>query len=266
MILLFYTQFNTKMSAPNCNYCKTAGHSKYTCPVLSKKKIQKKSARDLKSQERRNANLVKKWGNTPEGMQRLWDDAQMKIDSFRDLEKEAFGFDPNSLEFDTLANELASLEKEYEAALSFQSYVEKSDITFSPMERNVRHGTRNFYTAIQQQSAGLADISSKLEEMLDDEMTAAGVSVEDTLIQATDHYWSTQYGKGRTVFYGWLDATTEARQSLKGILAGNSWKTEKPTDVLDLSTIGASKKTKIAMPRTRTKKSQKQKRLEAMKV
>merc|ERR1739848_442046 len=120
------TQFNTKMSAPNCNYCKTAGHSK--------NKVQKKSGRDLKSQERRNANLVKKWGNTPEGMQRLWDDAQMKIDSFRDLEKQAWGFNPESVEFNTLANE-------YEAALNFQSYVEKSDITFSPMEKNVRHGT-----------------------------------------------------------------------------------------------------------------------------
>ena len=97
-------------------------------------------------------------------------------------------------------------------------------------------------------------------------MTAAGVSIEDTLIRASNHYWDYQYVKGRKVFYGWLDTTVEARKSLLGILAGNSWKADKPANVLDLSTIGATKKTKIAMPRTRTKKSQKQKRLEAINV
>lgn len=255
------------MSAPNCNYCKTTGHTKYSCPVLSKKKDFKKSAREARSQERRNANLVKKWGNTPEGMQRLWDEAQMKIDSFRDLEKQALGDKSLSeSEFNALANELASQEKEYEAALDFQSYVKNSDICFSPKERNVRHGTQNFYSAIQKQNAGLTDISSKLEEMLDADMTAAGVSIEDTLIRASDHYWDHQYAKGRTVFYGWLDATVETRKSLNGILAGNSWKADKPVNVLDISTIEAPKKTKISMPRTRQKKSQKQKRLETMKV
>ena len=140
------------MSAPNCNYCKTTGHTKYTCPVLSKKKELKKSIREHKSQDRRNANLVKKWGNTPEGMQRLWDDSQTAIDSFRDLEKRALGDKSLSeVEFNTLSDELASLEKEYEAALGFQSYVKNADICFSPKERNEVHGTKNFYSTIEKQ-------------------------------------------------------------------------------------------------------------------
>lgn len=245
------------MSAPNCNYCKTTGHTKHTCPVLSKKKELKKSVREQKSQDRRNANLVKKWGNTPEGMQRLWDDSQTAIDSFRDLEKRAY-----ELEFNTLAVELASLEKEYEAALGFQSYVKNADICFSPKERNEVHGTKNFYSAIEKQSTGLADITSKLEEMLDEEMTAAGVSIEETLMDASDYYWKNQYRKGRQVFYGWLEGAAGARERVNSILANSSWKTAKPANVLDLSTVEKQKKPKIAMPRTGLKKSQKQKRLE----
>jgi len=223
--------------------------------------------RDRKSFERYNANVIKKWGDTPEGMQRLWDDAQMNIDSFHELEKKALGDKSLSeLEYNTLANELASLEKEFEAALDFQRYVKNSDICFSPSKRDEIHGTRNFYSAIQKQTIGLNDISSKLEEMLDSDTTAAGVSIEDTLICASDHYWKSQYGKGRAVFYGWLDEIVENRKSLNRILANNCWKTDKPANVLDLSSIGERKKKKIAMPRTHTKKSQKQKRLDAISV
>lgn len=254
---------SNEMSAPNCNYCKTTGHTKHTCPVLSKKKELKKSARERKSQDRRNANLVKKWGNTPEGMQRLWDDSQTTIDSFRDLEKRALGDKSLSeLEYNTLADELASLEKEYEAALAFQSYVKNADICFSRKERNEVHGTKNFYSAIEKQSTGLADITSKLEEMLDEEMTAAGVSIEETLMEASDYYWKNQYRKGRQVFYGWLEGAADARERVSSLLANSSWKTAKPANVLDLSTVEKQKKPKIVMPRTGKKKSQKQKRLE----
>jgi hypothetical protein len=251
------------MSSPNCSYCKTTGHNKYTCPVLSRKTALKKSDRVFKALERHNANLVKKWGDTPEGMQRLWDDSQMKIDSFRVLEDRALGNKSLSeLEYNTLANELASLEKEYEAALDFQRYVKNSDICFSPKEKNVLHGTKNFYSEIEKQTTGLSDISSKLDEMLDDEMTSAGDSIEYTLICASDYYWKTQYKKGRGVFYDWLDATVDSRKSVNRILTQNSWKTVKATDVLDLSTVEKTKKTKMVMPRTSKKKSQKQKLLE----
>ena len=193
------------MSAPNCNYCKTAGHTKYYCPVLSKKKDFKKSAREAGLRNAVTRTWLRSGGIPQKGCNVFGTKAQMKIDSFRDLEKQKPLGDKSlsESEFNALGDELASQEKEYEAALDFQSYVKNSDICFSPKERNVRHGTQNFYSAIQQQTAGLADISSKLEEMLDSDMTAGGVSIEDTLIRASDHYWDHQYAKGRTVFYGW---------------------------------------------------------------
>ena len=45
-------------------------------------------------------------------------------------------------------------------------------------------------------------------------------------MRAGDFYWRMMYGRGRTVFYGWLDTIRASRDSMKSILAGGKWKSD----------------------------------------
>lgn len=247
-----YIQINDMSAAMNCNYCKTSGHVKTNCPLLEKKKMYKKSERARKGQERRFTTLIKKWGNTPEGMQRLWDDSSEKIELFREKERLALG---DGKIDEALADELANLEEEYESAVAFQAFVKNADISFTPEMKKKTHGTQNFYADVSALETNLCKQVVDLEEMLD--------SSEDSLVRAGDFYWRMMYGRGRTVFYGWLDTIRASRDSMKSILAGGKWKSETPVDVLDIRATleSSSKPKKLACGKSSNKKlSQKQRR------
>jgi len=251
--MCIYIQNNNMSAAMNCNYCKTSGHVKSNCPSLEKKMRIKKTERGRKGQERRFSTLIKKWGNTPEGMQRLWDDSSEKIELFREKERLALG---NGKIDEALADELAYLEEEYESAVAFQAFVKNADISFTPEKKKKKtHGTQNFYADISILETNLCKQVVNLEEMLD--------SSEDSLVRAEDFYWRMSYGRGRAVFYGWLDTIRASRDSMKAILAGGKWKSETPRDVLDIRTTleSSSKPKKLASGKPSNKKlSQKQRR------